>query len=521
LYKHTLAFSKYLHKTDFNRGMKRVLILSLLASCVLADDFNFNRRHEYKYSFKGPGLAQGSYQVPFWKLKGDAVASTDQIRLCPSLRDKWGGIFSTRKYGKGDFQVELSFKIHGRGKIGADGLVFWYVQNPNATGNVFGFSPKWKGLGIFLDSYDNDGKRNNPYISIIVNDGTKEYNHQLDGSDTKLGGCLRDFRNRIHPSKLRVTYWNKMLKVEIAPGNTIDEEYEHCELLENIEIPVLSSDDGESGNYFGLTAATGGLADDHDVMSMNTYSLKDANEKDTNMEEEVDPEEAEYQRKMKEFEEEREKYKQEHPELQQTIQQEDVEAASSAELRSVVDIQSQIKNIVQNSLEKMNEMVLRQQEILTKLQQNYDVTVKNDDTKADSDVTLKNSQELGEIVDSIKNTKDSIDQFKQTISELSSNQISLKENIQTIDSRIQSSVKSLLAGNSKDKTREQLDYISSLVLNVQANQKQQPKCECPEQAEQSCLSFSTFLMVALLQVVVYIMYHVIKSSRDEAAKKFY
>ena len=42
------------------------------------------------------------------------------------------------------------------------------------------------------------------------------------------------------------------------------------------------------------------------------------------MEEEVDPEEAEYQRKMKEFEEEREKYKQEHPELQKSIQQEDV-----------------------------------------------------------------------------------------------------------------------------------------------------------------------------------------------------
>ena len=60
----------------------------------------------------------------------------------------------------------------------------------------------------------------------------------------------------------------------------------------------------------------------------------------------------------------------------------------------------------------MNEMVSRQQEILTKLQQNYDVTSKKDDTKADSDVTVKNSQELGEIVDSVKNAKDSIDQFK-------------------------------------------------------------------------------------------------------------
>ena len=60
----------------------------------------------------------------------------------------------------------------------------------------------------------------------------------------------------------------------------------------------------------------------------------------------------------------------------------------------------------------MNEMVLKQQEILTKLQQNYDVTDKSENTKADNDVTVKNSQELGEIVYSVKNTKDSIEQFK-------------------------------------------------------------------------------------------------------------
>ena len=36
---------------------------------------------------------------------------------------------------------------------------------------------KWKGLGIVFDSFDNDGKRNNPYISIVLNDGEMEYDH--------------------------------------------------------------------------------------------------------------------------------------------------------------------------------------------------------------------------------------------------------------------------------------------------------------------------------------------------------
>jgi len=36
----------------------------------------------------------------------------------------------------------------------------------------------WKGLGLFFDSYDNDGMKNNPYISVIVNDGTVSYSHE-------------------------------------------------------------------------------------------------------------------------------------------------------------------------------------------------------------------------------------------------------------------------------------------------------------------------------------------------------
>jgi hypothetical protein len=57
---------------------------------------------------------------------------------------------------------------------------FWYTQSKGAyDGEVFGSSDKWVGLGLFFDSFDNDGKHNNPYIMAVLNDGTKQFAHQL------------------------------------------------------------------------------------------------------------------------------------------------------------------------------------------------------------------------------------------------------------------------------------------------------------------------------------------------------
>lgn len=76
------------------------------------------------------------------------------------------------------WEVELIFRITGRGRIGADGLAFWYTAEKGAyNGTVFGSSDQWKGLGIFFDSFDNDNKHNNPYIMAVLNDGTESFDH--------------------------------------------------------------------------------------------------------------------------------------------------------------------------------------------------------------------------------------------------------------------------------------------------------------------------------------------------------
>ena len=95
--------------------------------------------------------------------------------------------------------------------IGADGLAFWYVQNPKPNGPIFGSSDEWKGLAVIFDTFDNDRQGNNPYISVYNNDGTWKYDPNTDGSDHELGGCKINYRN--WDTKVRISYVEGVLMV--------------------------------------------------------------------------------------------------------------------------------------------------------------------------------------------------------------------------------------------------------------------------------------------------------------------
>ena len=47
----------------------------------------------------------------------------------------------------------------------------------------------------------------------MVNDGTKSYDHQHDGGSQIQGSCIRDFRNKPLPIRLKIEYVNQVLKV--------------------------------------------------------------------------------------------------------------------------------------------------------------------------------------------------------------------------------------------------------------------------------------------------------------------
>ena len=53
----------------------------------------------------------------------DAIASNENVRIAPSLRSQKGAIWSKNPINFDYWEADISFRITGRGRIGADGLV--------------------------------------------------------------------------------------------------------------------------------------------------------------------------------------------------------------------------------------------------------------------------------------------------------------------------------------------------------------------------------------------------------------
>lgn len=128
------------------------------------------------------------------------------------MRSRKGAVWNKRPFAEEFWEVEMSFKVTGQGRIGADGLVhcsfvlfrafrmafshlqgLWYTAQKGVIGPVFGSNDYWTGMGLLFDSFDNDNQRNNPYIGLMINDGTRSYDHQRCKRITFFGVNLHRF----------------------------------------------------------------------------------------------------------------------------------------------------------------------------------------------------------------------------------------------------------------------------------------------------------------------------------------
>ncbi|XP_070354081.1 protein ERGIC-53-like isoform X6 [Equus asinus] len=183
------------------------------------------RRFEYKLSFKGPRLALPGAGIPFWSHHGDAIPGLEEVRLAPSMRNRSGAVWSRAPVLFSAWEVEMHMRVTGPGRRGAQGMV----------------------LGPVWPSWIPSAHR--------------------DGASRVLGSCHRDFRNRPYPFRARITYWGQRLRVSVNSGLTPRDPDEVC-----IDVgPLLLA----PGGFFGVSAATSTLADDHDVLSFLTFSLSE------------------------------------------------------------------------------------------------------------------------------------------------------------------------------------------------------------------------------------------------------
>ncbi|XP_015195644.1 protein ERGIC-53 isoform X2 [Lepisosteus oculatus] len=489
----------------------RLLILTLIFHLVSADVVQSSqdsphRRFEYKYSFKGPHLAQSDGTIPFWVHTGNAIPSSDQIRITPSLRSQKGSVWTKNTAAFENWEVEVTFRVSGRGRLGADGLAIWYTSEQGLDGPVFGAADLWNGLGIFFDSFDNDGKKNNPAVLIVGNNGKLIYDHQNDGSTQALGTCLRDFRNKPYPVRAKITYYQKSLTVMINNGFTPDkDDYEFCAKIENMHIP--------REGHFGISAATGGLADDHDVLSFLTFRLTEPGQKPPPPEAEIPKEEKDkYQEEFESFRQEldkkKEEFQKEHPDVQGEA--EDLyESVNDREIRQVFEGQNRI-HLEIKQLHRQLSMILDEQRRYVSV-----VTDEISRRGAQGQPGQIPTQELDTIVTTQQEVMKSLNEIRGSLSDTmrqvgsvhnQGNSAGTYETVQHFND-----IKEHIHLVKRD-----LDHL------IQRNGGPGEKTKCPDIPPfPSCLSTAHFIMFVAAQTVLFIGYIMYRSRQEAAAKKFF
>nr|XP_040129848.1 protein ERGIC-53-like isoform X4 [Ictidomys tridecemlineatus] len=183
------------------------------------------------------------------------------------MRNQKGAVWSETSVLFPAWEVEMQMRVTGPGHRGAQGMAVWYTQNRGQVGSVFGGLASWDGIGIFFDSSAED-TQDSPVIRVVASDGYVPSEQLGDGANHQvLGSCHRDFRNRPYPIRTRITFWRQRLRVSLSTGLTPSDPDEVCVDVGSVLLAP--------GGFFGVSAATSTLADDHDVLSFLTFSLNE------------------------------------------------------------------------------------------------------------------------------------------------------------------------------------------------------------------------------------------------------
>jgi len=237
------------------------LSLSLIQAHQAPEDGYFKREHSLVKPYSHGGGA-----MPFFDSMGDTMVTSNFIRLTPDDKSRRGGLWNKVPVYARAWEMVVTFKIHGSSRnLAADGLAIWYVNLKKQEGGVFGGPSKFRGLGIFLDTYKNGGSTGAfPRVSGFINNGDWEFDHATDGDKQSFGHCYAMARNREHDTDLKIRYKEKVLSVMVDVDGS--GSWRSCFEKRGVILPT--------GYYLGFTAATGDLTDNHDIIAIRTYQVE-------------------------------------------------------------------------------------------------------------------------------------------------------------------------------------------------------------------------------------------------------
>lgn len=237
----------------------------------------------------------------YWNFGGSTVVTRKLIRLTPDTQDRKGWLWNEYPIESENWEFEVNFEVYSNPHFGGDGFAFWILsgdQDPTFStepdvlnGPIMGMKEDFAGVGVIFDVYDNDNKRNNPSIFVLENMAGEDtqFNHDNDFEDNMVKStpdvvpghvgedstayrahkCVADFRNTGKGSKFLVKFLHKVLHVYVDAQE--GKGYKFCLA---VELPDVSFVD----YHIAFTAATGQVADTHDIKSITGRYLADSDE---------------------------------------------------------------------------------------------------------------------------------------------------------------------------------------------------------------------------------------------------
>ncbi|XP_031564414.1 vesicular integral-membrane protein VIP36-like [Actinia tenebrosa] len=241
----------------------------LLCTELLADPeaqgSYLKREHSLMKPYQGAGMT-----IPDWDLGGNTFVSNDYIRLTPDHQSKRGSLWNNIPCYLHNWEMLIHFSVHGQGTtMFGDGFAFWYARDRLREGPAFGSQSNFYGLGVFFDTYNNhngEHSHEHPYISAMIGNGSNAYDHDRDGTHNQVEGCSAQFRGQEHETFAIVRYLGAKERLTVLTDVDGRGEWRECFDVRGVKLPT--------GLYFGVSAATGELADNHDIKSMKLFEVE-------------------------------------------------------------------------------------------------------------------------------------------------------------------------------------------------------------------------------------------------------
>ena len=251
-------------------------------------------RHAPATSSRRPPRARARRQISSidWSIEGHAVVNQHFIRLTPDRQSKRGAIWSNLPLNVERVLATLKFRISGQAKkFFGDGIALWFVKEPsyprffNKRGEeLHGGSSSFEGVAIIFDTFKNaEALEAHRDVTVLFNDGTRTRAQMTE----VVEGCDANVRFHEERGDFSVSS-HARAKVII---DTIDDPDGGGEPVSRLTVAIDPADrswaDGDQWTdppcvsirlpfapgwvqhaHVGLTATTGQLADNHDVLSL-------------------------------------------------------------------------------------------------------------------------------------------------------------------------------------------------------------------------------------------------------------